>query len=579
MLKKIFLSLAFIISINALPVFAQDYIELTFSDTFSDNNYSYSGIPALSKEKRVNSNAPSIIISGESDLEEQVSKSLDYAMSVWKSCIIGDTEIFIEIRFEDIEEDIKTTVRYQRKDDLMFPVALYAYLENMTGRDQNTPDGIITINSNTDWDYNIGDNISSDKKNLSFGIMRAVARILGFGSSIQVESQGNYSFADKRLHSVFDSMVSDSSNKKLTSIGVNRGKPSQELKEYVESPGKTFWLNTGKVIYQLAEPPYTKDNPPFVFIKDMNSLMKGDLSTGDYILNVDEATRAILRDLGWDAPATALISIAGDDVDDTGLASAYSSHKFRINKGNLSISDPKWVLELPLANGKTQSMQLPDNNLSCTTAPIGNEKNYKINSDGDIEAQLKFTCTIDGAEAKASFKIYFELKPLIEYAVIERIEDNAPYDSYNAYYKVKYRGAEKIQIYVEEEYAPKVKYSVINEPYIAHGMADHITAPFFAWINFVAENEYGKSIYTIELEPYGAVSDNSGLRDDSLVTGFHSINIDRSDDCRFEVYDAWGRKLGVFTDMSEIKSIPQKGILIIRHINGQSVKTLKFVNK
>lgn len=265
MLKKIFLSLAFIISINALPIFAQDYIELTFSDTFSDNNYSYSGIPALSKEKRVNSHAPSIIISGESDLEEQVSKSLDYAMSVWKSCIIGDTEIFIEIRFEDIEEDIKTTVRYQRKDDLMFPVALYAYLENMTGRDQNTPDGIITINSNTDWDYNIGDNISSDKKNLSFGIMRAVARILGFGSSIQVESQGNYSFADKRLHSVFDSMVSDSSNKKLTSIGVNRGKPSQELKEYVESPGKTFWLNTGKVIYQLAEPPYTKDNPPFVF--------------------------------------------------------------------------------------------------------------------------------------------------------------------------------------------------------------------------------------------------------------------------------------------------------------------------
>ena len=344
-------------------------------------------------------------------------------------------------------------------------------------------------------------------------------------------------------------------------------------------PVWTFWLNTGKVIYQLAEPPYTKDNPPFVFIKDMNSLMKGDLSTGDYILNVDEATRAILRDLGWDAPATALISIAGDDVDDTGLASAYSSHKFRINKGNLSISDPKWVLELPLADGKTQSMQLPDNNLSCTTPSIKNEKDYKINSDGDIEAQLKFTCTIDGVEAKASFKIYFELKPLIEYAVIERIEDNAPYDSYNAYYKVKYRGAEKIQIYVEEEYAPKVKYSVINEPYIAHGMADHITAPFFAWINFVAENEYGKSIYTIELEPYGAVSDNSGLRDDSLVTGFHSINIDRSDDCRFEVYDAWGRKLGVFTDMSEIKSIPQKGILIIRHINGQSVKTLKFVNK
>lgn len=581
-MKRIIFLLVLTVGAFTMPVFAQEYVELIFSDTFNETSGTRFNVPALSKEKRTSSRAPSFEITNESDLEEKVYKGADYAMSVWESCIIGDNKIYIKVQLADnIEEDIRTSVHYIQRDGLLMPYALFAYLENISDRDNTTPDGIITINSNTIWDYNLGDNISPDKKNLSFGIMRAIARILGFGSSVQVESLGSYKFTDKRYHTIFDNIVSDSSNKKLTSISVNRGKPSQELKDFIENPNMTFWVNTGNKTYQLAEPPYTKECPPFVFLKDKNSLMRSDLNAGDYILNVDQTTGTILRSLGWNTQSP-LISIFSDDVDETGLASAYSSHRFRINTDNLpnntTISNREWKLELPLANGEIQLIDLADNNLSCTTAPIENEKNYKINSDGDIEAQLKFRCTIDEAEIRASFKIYFELKPLIEYAVIDRIEDNAPYESYNAYYTVKYRGADRIQVYLEQEYTSKVDFKYIKEPYIASGVADHIANPSYAWIDFVAENEYGKSVYTIELQPYGIVSGNSGLRDD-LVTGLHSVKADEATDGLYEVYDISGIYIGQFTKLSDIRNISPKGILIVRRTDKNSVETFKFINR
>lgn len=275
------------------------------------------------------------------------------------------------------------------------------------------------------------------------------------------------------------------------------------------------------------------------------------------------------------------ISIYSDDVDETGLASAYTSHRFYIEKGNLPISNPRWTLELPLANGGRQSIQIADNNLSCTTSPIENESLYKINSNGEIEAQLKFTGTVNDSATEAAFKIHLELKPLIEYAVIERIEDNSPFDSYNAYYKVKCHGADILNIYVEEEYGSKVKYSFVKEPDILSGVADHITAPTYAWIDFIAENQYGKSMYTIELEPYGVVSDNSGPADPD--DGGHHAGIDIPDSENeaefFDVYDISGKYIGRFNEKSELENISPKGILIVKRISKNKVETFKFINK
>ncbi|WP_290431108.1 hypothetical protein [Muribaculum intestinale] len=270
---------------------------------------------------------------------------------------------------------------------------------------------------------------------------------------------------------------------------------------------------------------------------------------------------------------SASIKIISDDVPDTGLASAYEPHTFRIDAGSLSITNPKWTLQLPLADGSFSTISLPDTGLSCTVPKIDNEEQYQINVDGDIEAKLYFSCTSNGRELNATpFKISLELKPIIKYATIEKIVDNSPYYSYDAHFKVKYYGADKILVTVEEEYGAKMKAQFIYEPLIAYGIADHITSLFYAWIDFTAENKYGKTVYTIELQPGGIVSPTNSIQTIPLSDSAYG------DNDRFEIYDINGNRIGVTNDLASISQISYEGLLIVKHIrNNQVIDTIKIM--
>lgn len=261
------------------------------------------------------------------------------------------------------------------------------------------------------------------------------------------------------------------------------------------------------------------------------------------------------------------ITIECEDISDNGHISAYCSYRFFIKESNLSIVDPTWTLKMTLKDGTTENVNLQDNGLSCTTPIIENEDRYRISVDGDIEALLQFSCNINGEEQKAiPFKIYFELKPLIEYATIEKIVvGNYPYSSYDAHYKVKYRGAEEIEISLEEEYGGAIRSWYSREPYITYGIVTGITSPFRAWIDFEATNKYGKSLYTIELGPYGE------------VVGIEDVIVNQTDD-QFEVYNLHGILVGRFGRIEEVRQIHLTGPVIIKHLrNNKIVEILKMV--
>lgn len=574
---KTLLFFAMIFTVFNLSVKAQaqgEIVTLTFSDYFHESEGNNpTRIPLLGKVQRANKNSTTIICTN-SGLGEQIDKAVSYATSVWGASILNCDTIFIDVEIADIEEDIRTEVNFARDENGTYlPTALKTYKNHFEKREHLYPDGIITINRNTSWDYNLNENISSSGKNLSYGIMRAIARILGFGSTVKVDSNDNYIFSLKRGYSVFDNLIVNSNGTKLNSIPAIGGHINEELKEYVNAPGQTFWL-TGGTNYQLLSPPYSRNNPPFTFLADGNTLMGGKLETGDYVLKVDETTQAIMNELGWNVQMSPIaLRITSDDVPHTGITSAYIKHRFRIEGVNSStIQNPSWSLQLPLANGETQIKMLKDEGLSCTTSPITNEKQYKISQDGFIDGTINFTCTLRGQEINViPFKVHFELKPFIEYAKIEKIKDNAPYESYDAYYKVKYRGAEKIHVSVEEEYSSKLRSWYVTEPYIAYGIADHITAPYYAWLDFTAENQYGKSVYTIELQPYGVVSE-------SAISSLQSFS--STDNDIFEVYSVSGIKISTLKNLSDIDKISYKGILLIRQMrNGTIVKSFKFHTK
>lgn len=460
-------------------------------------------VPYLSKGKRLKSCAGNVILHGD-DPGEDVRKVFEYVSSVWESSILKGDSVFVSIKFAEIEEDINISTKTAiMQDTIIYPSALYNHINNIKIDDHTYPDGIITLNSNIDWDYGLDENIIPGKRNLAYGLMRAFAKILGFGSTCDVSDAGDYIFSKARRHNIFNFGVENSSGEKLSNIKISGGNASGALSDYINKPGETFWFTCNDKKYQLASPPYSKANPPFNYLYSSSSLMRYDLNTGDYNLKIDNETKEILECIGW-IHNDEIISITSDDVPDTGITSAYTSHSFKVNIPSGAVNLPQWKLVLPLKNGNNDIIEIPDEGFRCIVPAIENEGNYLINSEGDIEASLQFKCNLNDKEISAHpFRMSLELKPMIDYAILT----DSVVGDYNIFYdykfKVKYRGIDRIRVTVEEQYSPVLQPITIKEPYIAYGELKHINRGYWSWIDFEVLNEYGKSVYTITLPPNG----------------------------------------------------------------------------
>ena len=84
--------------------------------------------------------------------------------------------------------------------------------------------GQFILIKNKPWDYSVGEKISANENNLTYGLVRAIGRILGFGSTIKINNNGNYYFGSKRAFSYFDGLITTSDNKFLTNIPLMGGK-------------------------------------------------------------------------------------------------------------------------------------------------------------------------------------------------------------------------------------------------------------------------------------------------------------------------------------------------------------------
>lgn len=273
------------------------------------------------------------------------------------------------------------------------------------------------------------------------------------------------------------------------------------------------------------------------------------------------------------------LTILSDDVSENGIASAYKNLKFYVNNIG-SIRNSKWILIRPMKDGTMKQIILSENSLECTIPAIDNENLYRININGDIDCKLQFECDWDNQHIEAApFSLHLELRPYIETACISKIEPRNGKPAYDAYYTVQYRGSEKIRVSVEEEYGSSINTQIINEPYIVNGVVENITSPYYAWIDFLVENEYGSSLYTIELGPYGEVlnSGNSIGREDrqngtSLV---NSLNIREYE---YRVFNILGNNVGIFHDIDEFYKNANGGMYIIKQfIGNKCVNTKKVI--
>lgn len=94
-----------------------------------------------------------------------------------------------------------------------------------------------------------------------------------------------------------------------------------------------------------------------------------------------------------------------------------------------------------------------------------------------------------------------ELKPRIKAVNILGKECNTPYASYDLHYTVEYTGCDQLEIQLDEEYGSSLQTTYVKEAPLADIVTRNIAAPGYAYIDIIAENQYGKDVYTIELSP------------------------------------------------------------------------------
>lgn len=440
----------------------------------------------------------------------------------------------------------------------------------MLVRDVTYSDGVISINKNTDWDFNIGENISASKNNLAFGVLRAMARIFGFGSSIKVKDNNQCVFGQKKAYIIFDTLISNSAGQKLNSIRLNGGRPSEELTSYINNENDKFWIETSNAKYPIQSTPYSQASPPFSFVTDSRSLMTADLHSGNYILGIDGITKDVLEYIGWGLFSEDDVWISSTDVPSTGIASAYSNHHFTVNSNVTDFTNPRWELSAEMSDGSVSTIELPDEGMACTVNAIDNESAYKIRLDGDIRMSLTFKYDLNGIAMRTRpFNLYLELKPIIESAELISIVPNNLPESYNAHFKVKYRGADRVTVEVEQEYSSNVSRTYLKEPYIAYGIADYIYAYGYAWIDLTVKNEYGKDSYTITLAPL-----------EEMPSGIDVTGIIRDKNNHFEVFDLTGSHIGSFRNLDTLKARLTNGIYIVNEFsNGIRKRIFKYLKR
>ena len=265
--------------------------------------------------------------------------------------------------------------------------------------------------------------------------------------------------------------------------------------------------------------------------------------------------------------------VAGDgfrikeiDIPESGGASAYMQHSFIVDGSNAGdIRNGKWAFLLTSADGNEVTVETAEGGVRFDVAPVSEPDGYRIEDGGGLSGKIVFNGEIGGRSVDLAYDVTLDLKPSILDVSFEK-QDNVGFDSYNVECEVRYVGADYLYVTLEEEYGSTARSQFVREPYLAHFSCKHITSPYYAWIDIVAENKYGRDLYTIELPPYvQADIDNRNVR----------MEPDGSREIR--VFDIGGQYIGTMNALSDIRSLPG-GLYILRYCEGDEVvKTSKVL--
>lgn len=166
------------------------------------------------------------------------------------------TSLDLDVVYEDVQDaDIKAEVSYlastnSSSETTYYPLCLYRKMFDKIQAD--CPDAIIHINKNTNWSVGIGNSISPTSKNLSYALLTAVAKAMGFGASVQYdEAKDNIVFPFPNGMSAFDKLIFSEDGIHMSDLDNSR---PNELKDFVQQDCNYLYAAQNDARYRLYAP-------------------------------------------------------------------------------------------------------------------------------------------------------------------------------------------------------------------------------------------------------------------------------------------------------------------------------------
>ena len=150
-------------------------------------------------------------------------------------------------------------------------------------------------------------------------------------------------------------------------------------------------------------------------------------------------------------------------------------------------------------------------------------------------------------------------KPVITAINITNIDRHDEAYAFDVYYEVFCTDADRLIVSVDEEYGARIKEWVFDEPDMVCGVAPNISSLHGAWIDFTAENEYGKTVKTAEFAPGGIL-----VPTDPIISGVLQLHDTDAEICRMEVFGINGTHVATLQEPAQLSELPA-GVYIIKY--------------
>lgn len=490
--QKIIMLTTFIVHICTVLI-AQD--TLTYSTICNHKGIVLNATEQAKYTRASNTRGGTIEIQYEG-LPDSLQKCFDVATEVWRPYLLQDDRIVLRVQYsESPNADIETQVIYKSENNTAWPAALYRNRKDKKFENIQGYDALVKVNSATQWNVGIGRECADATKKFIIAATQCIGQSLGYGSSIRHPNGNRYTFGVKNVASAFDKLIFSEEGKHLSDYV----KTSSRLGGFVEQEKGYLYAFKKQQQYKISAPLPYDGNISLIRSEDPSSIMTSKPSERDLI--VDNVTLELLNELGWNFNKTSPALIVCDDIDSTGICSAYKDYVFYLSddQGGGSYTSYNWSYELPLKDGGTEIVNSSDTyNFHITK--LADSGKYKCNAEGDIVGQILFRGEKGGNRVNYIYSITLEQTPQILYARILQVSPCDDDDSYyDAVVEVAYTGSHYLYANVEEEYSYLTKTYFSDIPYYTKLYLKNIDSWGYANLNIKVQNKYGTDYLTLPI--------------------------------------------------------------------------------